>query len=152
VENHVVLTTKAKFMNQPTLDINCPNELSMKVRLLRPIQLIIAMLLLALASGVEGCTVPKPKPDPLADWGDSGLDKLNNNKAIADDYQQYIRTLTQEERSRANPIEYFEDRTGQHAVRITIGLNGVVWRHILIYDKDNKRIKTMKYASGNYGG
>jgi hypothetical protein len=44
----------------------------------------------------------------------------------------------------------FEDGTGQHAVEIRIGLDATNWRHILIYDKNDNRIKTIKYADGHY--
>ena len=33
---------------------------------------------------------------------------------------------------------------------IMIGVNNKVWRHVLIYDKNNMRIKTVKYVSGDY--
>ena len=51
---------------------------------------------------------------------------------------------------RAGLIFFFENETGQHAVQIRIGINGTSWEHILIYDKDNKRIKAIKYISGRY--
>ncbi len=81
---------------------------------------------------------------------DAGLTRLDSNKAVTDNYKDYIQKLPPEERKYAGPIEYFQHGTGQHAVRITIGLKGTVWRHILIYDKDDKRVKAIKYASGNY--
>jgi len=47
-------------------------------------------------------------------------------------------------------LHFFEDGEGQQAVNITIGLKGRYWRHILIYDKNNKRIKRIKYPTGYY--
>jgi hypothetical protein len=47
-------------------------------------------------------------------------------------------------------ILFFEDGTGQHAVKISIPLNGTWWAHVLIYDKNNVRIKAVKYADGTY--
>jgi hypothetical protein len=96
-----------------------------------------------------GCA-SKPTPDPLAGFYRADEADMDKNQVITDDYKGYIQKLSPEERKYAGPIFYFEDGTGQHAVRITIGLNGTVWRHVLIYDKDNKRIKTIKYASGDY--
>ena len=98
------------------------------------------------------CSAPKPTPDPLAGFHWSSLVNLDNNKSITDDYKAYIQTLSPEEKKYLgpSPISYFEDGTGQHAVQIEIGLNGTTWEHVLIYDKDNKRIRTIKYASGNY--
>lgn len=97
-----------------------------------------------------GCNTPKPTPNPLEGFHFSSLNNLHSNKAIMDDYQAYIQKLPPEEGKYAGPIEYFEDGTGQHAVQITIGINSKVWRHVLIYGEDDKRIKTVKYVSGDY--
>jgi len=45
---------------------------------------------------------------------------------------------------------HINDGAGQHAVQIEVALNGKWWRHILVYDKNNKRIKTIKYSPGHY--
>jgi len=95
-----------------------------------------------------GCDPAQPTPDPLAGFHLAGGFDPDSNKAIRDDCNDYIRTLPAEEQDRAL-IEYFEDDTGQHAARITIGLNDNNWRHILIYDKYNHRIKAVKYLSGH---
>jgi hypothetical protein len=96
------------------------------------------------------CSAPKPAPDPLAGFHVISLVHLDNNKIITDDYKSYIQTLSPEEKKRLGTIFFYEDEAGQHAVEITIGLNGTWWRHILIYDKDNKRIKTIKSSTGRY--
>jgi hypothetical protein len=90
-----------------------------------------------------GCATP----NPLANWRRASA---NPNQTIVNDYQNYIQKLPAEERKYAGPIECFEDGTGQYAILIYIGLNGTVWQHVLIYDKENKRIKTIKYSSGGY--
>ena len=72
------------------------------------------------------------------------------DKAIAANYQDYIQKLPSEERNYVGTIHLFEDGAGRHAVKIEIGLNGTWWEHVLIYDKNNKRIKTIKYSSGGY--
>jgi hypothetical protein len=96
-----------------------------------------------------GCTASKPTPDPLTGFhaARKGLDQ-----SIVKDYQTYMRMLSPEEQKYLgpSPVSYFEDGTGQHAAVITIGIDHKVWRHILIYDKDDKRIKTIKYISGDY--
>jgi hypothetical protein len=110
--------------------------------------LVLALCVMVI-SGCS-CSAPKPTPpmpDPLAGFHVSSFDP---NKAISDDYQDYIRTLSSGEQRSAGPIFYYEDGTGQHAVEIKVGLSGTVWLHILIYDKDNKRIKTIKHAIGHY--
>jgi len=93
------------------------------------------------------CSAPKPEPDPLAGWK-VDLDH-DPDQAIEKDYHDYIQKLPPGERERAGLIHMLEDGTGQHAIMITIGLNGTNWRHVLIYDKNDKRIKTIKYVSGH---
>ncbi len=112
---------------------------------------LIFPIILATIILIVGCATPKPAPNPLEGWHfcvSQDPDKLN--KAIIDDYRDYIEKLPTEEKKYAGPIHTFEDGTGRHAVMIIIGLNGTVWRHVLIYDKDNQRIETIKYASGDY--
>jgi hypothetical protein len=96
----------------------------------------------------------KPRPDPLAGWKMWGTDTgYHLDKAIIDDSQAYINTLPTQERELAK-FEYHqlfcEDGTGQHAVEISIPLDGTWWKHVLIYDKANKRAKVIKYRSGRY--
>ena len=125
----------------------------MKTQFKNPINKFAPIFLVLMAMFVLGfgCNTSKPTPDPLAGFHVSSLGNLDSNKAIKDDYKAYILTLSPEERKNAGLIFFYEDGTGQHAIEIQMGLNGTVWRHDLIYDKDNKRIKTIKYASGNYG-
>lgn len=82
---------------------------------------------------------------PSVDWHfcDSKLDK-----SIRDDSRDYMQQLPSEERKVAHHTYSFEDRSGRHAIEIEIPLNGTQEKHILIYDKDNKRIRTIKYSPG----
>jgi hypothetical protein len=107
----------------------------------------IFSILLAATIWTVGCTTT-PHPDPLAGWQFDF--SRQPNRVIEKDYRNYIQKLSPEEEKYAGPIHTFIDGTGRHAVRITIGLNGTSWQHVLIYDKDNKRIKTIKYSSGGY--
>ena len=95
-----------------------------------------------------GCTANQP--DPLAGWNHYFNAKLD--KTVVEDYQDYIQKLSPSERKVVDDysVEPLENGTGQHAIRIEIPLNGTWWYHVLIYDKDNKRIKTIKYADGSY--
>jgi hypothetical protein len=104
--------------------------------------MLMAMFLLGI-----GCNTPKPTPDPLAGWQKDYNHQPDS--AVEKDYQEYIQKLPPEEKKFATVDAWLMDATGQHAILITIGLNGTNWRHILIYDKDNKRIKIIKYVSGH---
>ena len=125
----------------------------MKTTIKKPVNSrLLNCVLFAILVLISGCIFHAHHPDPLAGWNFSSLNNFRSNKAISDDCQSYIQQLSLDEQKDLgpSPIDYFEDETGRHAVRITIGLKGTVWRHVLIYDKDDKRIETIKYASGNY--
>lgn len=98
----------------------------------------------------SGCTTPKPSPDPLTGWRVLHSRDYEKLDRITDDYHAYINSLPQNLRVGVGPIDYLEGGTGQHAVRIEIGVNGVDWGHVLIYDKENRRIKVIKYVIGYY--
>ena len=111
-------------------------------------RLIFCLSLAAFVCGF-GCTVSRPTPDPL-----NGFHQSHKvlNPSIVSDYQHYVHNLSEEEKQNLgpSPFNFFEDDAGQHAVEITIGIKNRVWRHVLIYDKDNKRVKAYKYVSGDY--
>ncbi len=112
-------------------------------------RIIIALALCTTA--ILGCKCNTIKSDPLAGFHWSDLDNLHTNTAIMDDYQGYIKSLNLEKNEEfIGAFEYYENGTGQHAVDTTIGVGGAWWHHVLIYDKDNKRIKVIKYRSGGY--
>jgi len=113
---------------------------------MKMIQFIFCFLLAMFLCGF-GCSSSKPTPDPLAGWQ---LEfKEQPNQATVNDYQNYIQQLPPQERQLATVDEWLKDETGRHAILITVGLNFTNWRHVLIYDKDNKRTKTIKYADGH---
>ena len=113
-----------------------------KLNLIRLPFLVLALIWIA------GCATTKPIPDPLAGW--KHADNLGEpNETITKDYQAYIQQLPDDERFHS-PVFYFEDGTGQYAIAFQVALNGSNWRHILIYDKNNNRIKVIKYFSGHY--
>ena len=72
------------------------------------------------------------------------------SQTVEKDYHEYLQTLPPNEKSVAGVQSWLKDGTGQHAIVIQVPLNGTSWRHVLIYDKDNKRIKTVKYITGHY--
>jgi hypothetical protein len=111
-------------------------------------RLIFYILSTALVVGM-GCA-RKPAPDPLAGWQLDFSPSRPSDKIIEKDYENYIQELPSGEKNSAVVSGYFEDARGQHAIKLQTSVNGTVWLHVLIYDKDNKRIKTIKYAIGQY--
>jgi hypothetical protein len=99
-----------------------------------------------------GCATPAH--NPLSGWtgGLSLYQGGHTDGAITTDYQSYIQKLPLQESQFITKfdIKFYEDRTGQHAVEISIPLNGTWRMHVLIYDKDDKRIKVIKYIGGEY--
>ena len=89
--------------------------------------------------------------NPIAGWKvlySRDYEKLD--KAIVDDYHDYIQKLPAKARNGMGPIFFYEDGTGQHAVAIETGWNGTDWIYVLIYDKNNKRVSVVKYSPGYY--
>ena len=113
--------------------------------------LTVLVTLTALVSTVGCVGWYGQRPDPLAGWTFCHSDNpVCSNKEIKEDYQKYISMLSQREQKYIGWIYFYEDSTDQHAVRITILLDGTYWNHILIYDKNNTRIRVIKYADGHY--
>jgi hypothetical protein len=122
----------------------------MKMRIKNPINFFLfAGILSALVISVCSCSTAKP--DPLVGFHRGDEASMDKNQAITDDYKDYIQKLSPKEKQYLGPVFYFEDGTGQHAIRFESDIDGTdCWYHILFYDKDNKRIKTVKYFCGRY--
>jgi hypothetical protein len=116
--------------------------------------LIIAFLLTALVWSTGCALFPHHHPDPLEGWHFCSLNNLYTNKVVSDDYHDYIDKLPPKTKRNVTSVNYFEDGTGRHAVLIYVSIDGIWegtrWGHILIYDKENKRVKTIKYVDGHY--
>lgn len=110
---------------------------------------IVLALCVMVISGCS-CSAPKPTANPLAGWHYSHNESVNSHKIIVDDYKAYIQTLSPNEKNYARVNGFYGDGTGQHAVRIEIDLDGTAWFHDLIYDKDDKRIKSIKHVGYYY--
>src|ERR1035438_5274213 len=105
VETNVKIKSKTNFMK---------TQFKKLINKFAPICLmLVTMLLLGF-----GCNTSKPTPDPLAGW--QGDFNEQPNQVIVNDYQNYIRTLSPEERKSPNVSDWLKDGTGQHAIVITI--------------------------------
>jgi len=79
-------------------------------------------------------------------------------KAISDDYHDFVQKLPTHkdrwggynERDFIEEVSVFKDRTDQHAVQISMPMDGKFLYYILIYDNSNKRTKMIKYSAGHY--
>src|SRR5215469_820590 len=119
-------------------------------------------------------SVANPPPsNPLIGWKSIGtvvckngemsaeVSPLPGYKGISDDVQNYVNKLPVEHGPSWDPVRrrwcywiedmrFYEDGTGQHAVGFHIPHNGTWWGYALIYDKDNKRVKAVRFIEGHY--
>jgi hypothetical protein len=76
------------------------------------------------------------------------------DKAIKDDYKNYLQKHEPfyfvNGPAFSDGPTFYEDGTGQHAVRIEVGSNGSYTVYIFIYDDHNVRKKIMRFADGGY--
>lgn len=112
--------------------------------------LILPAVLAAAFVLAAGCVAPRPAPDPLAGWTRCQNQDAKDFDKITADCRNYINSLSKELRVGVGPVEYLENKAGQHAVRFETGVKGVSWSYVLIYDTNNNRIKVIKYVSGYY--
>ena len=109
------------------------------------------LILILCAAAIWGWwySTSKPTPDPLARWHFS---LQNPDQVIEKDYHDYIQNLPPNQKGYVDTTHFFEDGTGQHAIRIEVfeGNKNASWQHVLIYDKDDKRIKVIRYYYGKY--
>ena len=105
-------------------------------------------LLFAAFIWVAGCA--SPTPDPLAGW----KVEIRNapDAAIVRDYKRYVLTLPPKIQPsvRDYNIRFLEDGTGQHAIKIEIPYHGAYYEHVLIYNRNDERIKVITYSGGRY--
>lgn len=109
---------------------------------------VIALTLCATV--IFGCRCTPKSSDPLAGFRIDALYTPNSNKAIEDDYKDYIQKLPPDEKKYARVNGYYIDNAGEHAVVVEVDLNGTAWYHALFYDKNNKRTKVTKYVGYHY--
>lgn len=110
-------------------------------------------ILLAIFIWTAGCVTQNS--DPLTGWTFRTFDEFlpipdrhnyHLDKSVTDDYQDFIA------KNKLNLLGaitgFFEDGTGQHAVEFEAFSpnQNAAWHYVLIYDKESKRIKVIKYG------
>jgi uncharacterized protein YceK len=101
-----------------------------------------------------------PPREPLKDWTFKpfpgwetppyGYNTNHLAQAIIDDYQGFIK---EKRLFLSGAITgFYEDGTGQHAVQFAAFPPGenATWQYVFIYDKENKRIKRIRYNYRRY--
>jgi hypothetical protein len=112
----------------------------------------IALALCMMAISGCSCSAPKPTPDPLAGWQKDYSPPRPSDQIIEKDIQDYIQNLPPSQKGYIGTQTFYQDGTGQHAVSVPIfeGNKNASWKHVLFYDKDNKRIKVIRYDYEKY--
>jgi hypothetical protein len=112
------------------------------IRAMRIIRFIIVIAAFALFAG---CRTPDPTIGWQKDYGAA-------DPAIGKDYQAFIKTFKPEGQRPTQVSGYFKDGTGRHAIDVEIFKyhQNASCSYFIIYDKDNKRIKILKYRCGSY--
>ena len=122
------------------------------MRTLNKYSIYFGLVLAICAMVIYGCCCsrPKPAPDPLAGW-QKDFTPQPSDQIIEKDYQEYIHSLSPHERQFVGPVFEFTNEKGQNAIQIELDIDGKdCWYHILFYDKDNKRVRVVKYFYGRY--
>jgi hypothetical protein len=86
---------------------------------------ILVLLLFILASAGMGCKMSKEPVYQLAGFHIIGASHFT--KAIAADYQDYLRKLDLKEGEFVNSCDYFENDRGEHAIDLKVGAHGKLW-------------------------
>jgi hypothetical protein len=136
--------------------------LATKANIMKPFQRhvnsfsAIACILLAAVFWTAGCaTNSNPiegwmfRPFPGFEMPPYGHNTNHLDKAITDDCHTFI---VQNKLYAAAITGFYEDGTGQHAVQFEAfpPNQNASWNYVLIYDKYNKRVKTIKYGRIRY--
>jgi len=108
-------------------------------------------ILLAMSLCGFGCSSSKPTPDPLAGW-QKDYNPRPGDQVIEKDVQDYIQNLPPKQKGYIGTQLFYKDENGQHAVSIQIfeGNKNASWQHLLVYDKEDKRIKVIRYGHIKY--
>lgn len=108
------------------------------------------LVLACMAWVLVGCTDKSKILSSENGWKTCPAEQLS--KTISDDYRGFVNALPSDERAlvdRANTFCY-SNTNGKHAVRFEIPLHGNWTQHVVIYNKNDKRLKTFRYNRGRY--
>lgn len=120
-------------------------------KMLKQLQYILIVLsLINTIIVITGCASGPPTPNPVAGWQPDSLNNLAANKTIKADYNNYISKIPRSKMDFTPGLGFSQSASGEHAVSIETGSGGTWWMHILIYDINNVRIKTIVYKTGDY--
>ncbi|MGH7939814.1 MAG: hypothetical protein ACREFR_01925 [Limisphaerales bacterium] len=108
----------------------------------------------------SGGSAQKPAPDPLKGWTFKpfpgwevppyGHNTNHLDSAVVDDYQKFI---ADQHLGLSGPITgFYEDAMGRHAVEFVAfpPNQNATWNYVLIYDKESRRAKTIRYTYVKY--
>ena len=112
----------------------------------------LVAIMLALCAAVIlgcGCNILNINRDPLAGWkrvdGPDDPVMMKDCKNFIDQFKPHGQ--------RPSGVEgFYENDAGQYALNVEIFKyhSNASWMYLLIYDKDGKRIKVIKYGYGAY--
>jgi hypothetical protein len=108
-------------------------------------------ILLAASICWTGCEMFASHTNPLVGW-QKDYNSRPGDQVIEKDCNDFIKTFQPVGERPAQITGLYKDGTGQHAANIEIFKyhQNASCQYFLIYDKDDKRIKVIKYGCGSY--
>ena len=67
---------------------------------------------------------------------------------VVTDYNDYVEKLPKAERPGVADVKYYVDDDGRNAVAVLVNVGDTQWTHLLVYDKQHKRVEMTKFAAG----
>ena len=97
-----------------------------------------------------GCNTSQPATNPLAGWQKAYNEEPS--KIIDEDLNAFITQRSPEGYRPVEVIGYYKNNAGQHALNLELFEyhKNSSWHYVLVYDKDDKRIKVIKYDFRKY--
>lgn len=99
---------------------------------------------------IVGCATP----NALVGWKQvlSRGDDVKLEEALRTDAINYMDTVVFKERRVSGPFWFYEDGSGQHAIGMEVFQKheNASWEYLIVYSKENKRVKVIKYGYRRY--